>query len=62
MASHSPVCPPLGTGSVDFNALNEAARKGKNLVEALEEAKKAAPATSAPVATGIPADDAPDAA
>ena len=28
-------CPPLGTGSVDFNALHEAAAEGRDLSEAL---------------------------
>lgn len=52
------VCPPLGTGSVDLNALHDAARKSKDLTaalaaattraEALEEAPPAAePATAA---------------
>lgn len=34
-------CPPLGTGSVDFNALNDAAKKAKtdeDLAAALEKA------------------------
>jgi len=29
------VCPPLGTGSVDMNALSDAARKNKDLDAAL---------------------------
>lgn len=33
-----PVCPPLGTGSVDFNALHDAATNGENLVEAIAQA------------------------
>lgn len=32
------VCPPLGTGSVDMNALHEAAKKNKDLAVALEAA------------------------
>lgn len=32
-------CPPLGTGSVDMHALNEAARRGEDLNEALEKAR-----------------------
>lgn len=32
------VCPPLGTGSVDFNALNDAAAAGDDLKEALAAA------------------------
>jgi hypothetical protein len=43
-------CPPFGTGSVDFNAVNEAAEKGKDLVEAIAKATttKDAPAASPP--------------
>lgn len=32
------VCPPMKTGSVDFNALHDAARKNKPLDEALDAA------------------------
>lgn len=32
------VCPPLGTGSVDFNALHAAAMKGGDLIVAIEDA------------------------
>lgn len=32
------ICPPLGTGSVDMNALHEAARKNRPLDAALESA------------------------
>lgn len=31
-------CPPLGTGSVDFDALHKAAMKGEDLVKAVEAA------------------------
>lgn len=31
-------CPPFGTGSVDFNAVNDAAKKGKDLVKAIADA------------------------
>lgn len=63
------VCPPLGTGSVDMNALNDAARKNKDLDAALaaattrveapaEDAASTAPADAAPASTG-PAGDTP---
>lgn len=37
------VCPPLGTGSVDFNAVNAAAAKGKDLVAAIADATTGGP-------------------
>lgn len=43
------VCPPLGTGSVDFNAVHEAAKNGDDLVIAIQEATTGGPAlTEAP--------------
>ncbi|EQA97279.1 hypothetical protein [Sphingobium sp. HDIP04] len=35
----TPSAPPLPDGSVDFNALHDAARKGKDLDKALEQAR-----------------------
>lgn len=55
------VCPPLGTGSVDFNALHDAAKKGQDLEAALEKATtRALPAEPEPEAAP-PAPAAPDA-
>ncbi|MCW1985595.1 UNVERIFIED_ORG: hypothetical protein M2348_001327 [Sphingomonas sp. R1F5B] len=44
------VCPPLGTGSVDMNALSDAARKNKDLDVALAAAttRVEAPASAEP--------------
>lgn len=44
-------CPPLGTGSVDLNALHDAARKAKtndDLVVAVEKATTAVPPPAEP--------------
>ena len=50
-------CPPLGTGSVDFDKLHKAAMKGGDLTKAVAEAttKVEPPAEPAPEAK----DDAP---
>lgn len=62
MATHSPKCPPLGTGSYDFNAINEAAKKGKDMEEAIKAARhatpKPAPEPAADIAPAAPATDA----
>lgn len=34
----TPVAPPLPTGSVDFNAVHTAAKRGHDLVNAIEKA------------------------
>lgn len=39
----NPICPPLGTGSVDFDALNAAAKQGDDLSEALKAATVGGP-------------------
>jgi len=49
----SKACPPLGTGSVDMNALHEAAMKGNDLARALEKATTR-PEPSKPEATAAP--------
>lgn len=55
MASNT--CPPLPSGSIDFNAINAAAAKGENLAEALAkqvakpEAKKPMADVKAPANT-----------
>lgn len=62
MATES-VCPPLGTGSVDFNALHDAAKKKMDLSAALQdattrvlaEAEAPPPAPTAPAAPEAPA-------
>lgn len=47
------VCPPLGTGSVDFNALHDALDKGKDPVKALADATTGGP----PLSKAPPAED-----
>lgn len=42
------VCPPLGTGSVDFNAIHEAAKNGKPLAEAIAKATTGGPPLAEP--------------
>lgn len=37
------ICPPLGTGSVDFDALHVAAKHGHDLTEALKAATVGGP-------------------
>ncbi|PTR08678.1 MULTISPECIES: hypothetical protein [unclassified Novosphingobium] len=50
------VCPPLGTGSVDMNALSDAARKNKDLDAALAAAttRVEAPAQADPESDPAP--------
>lgn len=48
-------CPPLGTGSIDFNALHDALKKGK---VSPEEAIAAARAPTEPAAVPAPQTDA----
>lgn len=61
------ICPPLGTGSVDMNALHDAAKKlerggkGGDLTEAMAAATtvvEAPPEDAAPAADPSPAPDA----
>ena len=50
------VCPPFGTGSVDFNAVHQAAMKGKNLEDAIAKATTGGPPLAdAPAAAPEPA-------
>lgn len=37
------VCPPFGTGSVDFNAVHKAALKGSDLTDAIAKATTGGP-------------------
>lgn len=49
------VCPPLGTGSVDFNALHSAAAKGGDLAAAIEAATTAEEVAADPEPAPAPA-------
>jgi len=40
------ICPPFGTGSLDFNKLHAAAEKGKPLEKAIEQATTGGPPLS----------------
>lgn len=61
---HSPQCPPLPAGSIDFNALHNAARQGhdmdKAVVEALAKPDEApdetVPAPVDPLDAAVPAE------
>lgn len=53
------VCPPFGTGSVDFNAVHDAARKGKDLVAAIEAATTRVAPAEAEAPAPEPASPAP---
>ena len=59
-------CPPLGTGSVDINALHDSAKKAKTAEDLAEAVAKAtqraeAPADPAPETKAAPADAGGDA-
>lgn len=55
-------CPPLGTGSVDMNALHEAAKKAKTQDDLIAAAEKATTRVEPEAKADAPAPAEPDAA
>ncbi len=48
MSDNTPACPPLGTGSIDFDAVQAAAKRGDDLAEAINQAREGGPPEPAP--------------